>query len=326
MDWLVNSWYNAHPIRWILAPLSGVYRLVMQIRKYCYQQDVFTRYKATAPVIIVGNITAGGTGKTPFVIWLCQQFKQAGYRPGVISRGYGGNYTQKLMEVTLESDPRMTGDEPVVISSATQCPVIVSADRKASCEALVTHHGCNIIISDDGLQHYRLQRDVEIVIVDGKRLFGNEYCLPAGPLREPLTRLEDVDFTVFNAGHDHPLSMHLKHSELVQLTDHTNRIKVDGFAGQTVHAVAGIGNPHRFFEQLRSAGLTVIEHAFADHHDFQKSDLEFNDQKPIIMTEKDAVKCRSFSDDRCWYVATETIVTDHLFDSIHQLIRNKRRG
>lgn len=326
MNWLVSSWYNKHPIRWLLAPLSGVYRLIMQIRKYCYQHDFFNRYKAAVPVIIVGNITAGGTGKTPFVIWLCQQFKQAGYRPGVISRGYGGNYTQKLMEVTPESDPTITGDEPVVISSSTQCPVIVSADRKASCEALVTHHGCNIIISDDGLQHYRLQRDIEIVIVDGKRLFGNEYCLPAGPLREPLTRLEEVDFTVVNSGDNHSLSMQLTHSALIKLSDQTQTKNIADFAGATVHAVAGIGNPHRFFEQLRVAGIKIIEHAFADHHNYQMSDLQFNDQRPIIMTEKDAVKCRQFCDDRTWYVATETIVSDHLFDSINQLIRNKRRG
>lgn len=326
MNWLVKTWYSPHPIRWLLAPLSGLYRLISSMRKFCYQANILQRYQAPMPVIIVGNLTAGGTGKTPFVIWLCQQLQMAGFRPGIISRGYGGNYAEKLMEVTADSKPSITGDEPVLIARNTNCPVVVSADRKASCEHLLNNTDCNIIIADDGLQHYRLKRDIEIVIVDGKRQFGNEFCLPAGPLREPLSRLKGVDFTVFNAGKNEEVTMQLRHNKLVQVMDRQSEQPISEFVGKTVHAIAGIGNPQRFFDQLREAGINVVEHAFADHHAFQKTDLEFDDENPIIMTEKDAVKCQTFSDRRTWYMATETIVTDHLFDSIHQLIRNKQRG
>lgn len=326
MNWLVKTWYSPHPIRWLLAPLSGLYRVISSIRKQCYQAGLFSRYQAPVPVIVVGNITAGGTGKTPFVIWLSKQLRDAGFRPGIISRGYGGNYTEQLREVNVNSDPRTVGDEPVLIAKSTGCPVIVSADRKASCEKLLNDTDCNIIIADDGLQHYRLQRDIEIVIVDASREFGNGFCLPAGPLREPISRLENVDFAVYNGQSNHDYSMQLSHKAAIQLIDQAQQKNITDFAGQRVHAIAGIGNPQRFFTQLRQANIDVIEHEFADHHNFSQTDLNFNDQLPIIMTEKDAVKCQFFADERAWFIATETNVSEHLFSSIHQLIRNKQRG
>ncbi|MFT7413454.1 MAG: tetraacyldisaccharide 4'-kinase [Methylophagaceae bacterium] len=319
LQWLINSWYQPQPIRWLLWPLSLIYQAVLQLRNRLFYLGLLKQRSLTVPVIIVGNITVGGTGKTPFVIWLAKQLQQAGYRPGIISRGYGGKAELYPQKVVADSDPTIVGDEPIIISRHTSCPMVVAPDRFAAGKILLQDYDCNIIISDDGLQHYALGRDIEIVIIDGKRQFGNQLCLPAGPLREPLSRLDRVDFIVENHGSSlADYTMVLTQLHAINLVDHTTPEPLSNFIGQSVHAVAGIGNPQRFFDQLSSQGLHVISHAFDDHHPFQSKDLNFNDNKPILMTEKDAVKCQPFANSNTWYIPIEATISGKLDQHILQ--------
>jgi tetraacyldisaccharide 4'-kinase len=320
MKWLVNTWYQPHPIRWLLAPLSALYRLVITLRKRFYQLGIFKQEKQTVPVIVVGNLAVGGTGKTPFVIWLVKQLKQAGYQPGIISRGYGGSKLENPTSVSSSSNARIVGDEPVLIASETDCPVVVFPNRTQACHYLLSEFDCDIIIADDGLQHYALARDIEIVIVDDARQFGNQYCLPAGPLREPLSRLDSVNFMVVNGGTGDGYNMQLKHMEAINLQDSSQQIPLSAFQNKSVNAVAGIGNPSRFFNQLREQQITVIEHPFADHHPYSAEDLHFANNAPVLMTQKDAVKCQTFATDNMWYVKTQATISDSLLPLILQHI------
>lgn len=317
MKWLINSWYQPHPIRWLLWPLSTLYSAVISIRRSLYRLNIFKQYRLTVPVIIVGNITVGGTGKTPFVIWLVKQLQQAGLRPGIISRGYGGKAEHYPQLVTAQSNPAVVGDEPIIISRHTHCPMAVAPNRVAAGQLLVEQFDCNIIVADDGLQHYALGRDIEIVVVDGDRLFGNQYQLPAGPLREPLSRLQDVDFIVHNGGKSSTeFTMDLSQGHAINLTDPNSTIELGAFTDQAVHAVAGIGHPERFFNQLTEAGLDVSPHPFSDHHAFQKADLEFNNDKTILMTEKDAVKCQAFAKKNMWYIPINATISGKLNEQL----------
>ena len=321
--WLSESWYKPHAIRWLLSPLSALYRLVSFIRKQCYFLGIFKQHRVSVPVIIVGNISVGGTGKTPFVIFLIQHLQQQGFKPGVISRGYGGHSDNYPITVSNNSDPAIVGDEPVIIARQTNCPVVVSPTRVEAASFLLEHHECDLIVSDDGLQHYALARDIEIVLVDAQRQFGNQYCLPAGPLREPLSRLQDVDFIVYNGGsNDTEFNMTLSASHAINLSDVNVTKSITDFQGQEVHALAGIGNPKRFFNQLAQLGIYVIAHEFDDHHIFVKQDLEFNDNKTILMTEKDAVKCQFFATNNMWFIPVEASVSGNL----DQLIIQKLTG
>lgn len=317
MKCLVDSWYKPQPLRWLLWPLSVLYQLVISLRKQLYVSGVFKQHQISVPVIVVGNITVGGTGKTPFVIWLSTQLKNAGYRPGIISRGYGGHAGHYPQLVDKNSVAKLVGDEPVLIHRHTLCPMAVAPDRVAAARLLVEQHNCNIIISDDGLQHYALKRDIEIVIVDGQRQFGNQLCLPAGPLREPLNRIKQSDFIVVNSPPNNTdFSMHLEQGAAVNLSDPALTKSLDQFSGKTIHAVAGIGNPQRFFQQLRQHNMSVIEHSFTDHHSFRDLDLQFSDDLPILMTEKDAVKCQSFAKPNMWFVPIEATIQGKLLDQL----------
>lgn len=254
------------------------------------------------PVIIVGNISIGGTGKTPFTIWLIEQLREWGWRPGVISRGYGGHAAHYPLAVTVAADAAACGDEPLLIARRARCPVVVAPDRVAAAQMLLRDHDVDIIVSDDGLQHYRLARDLEICLVDGRRGLGNGALLPAGPLREQPSRLAEVQLIVVNGEgwqHADALSMHLQPAPLRHLIDEREQ-SLASLCGQRVHAVAGIGDPSRFFASLKTAGLEITLHAFADHHAFGSADFAFGDDAPIVMTEKDAVKCRAFADARMW--------------------------
>ncbi len=323
MKWLINSWYQPHPIRWLLWPLSALYSAVISIRRSLYRLNIFKQHRLTVPVIIVGNITVGGTGKTPFVIWLVKQLQQAGLRPGVISRGYGGKAESYPQIVTPQSDPTIVGDEPIIISRHTLCPMVVAPNRVAAGEMLLQQYECNIIIADDGLQHYALARDIEIIVVDSDRMFGNQYCLPAGPLREPLSRLHDIDFVVHNtANKSSAYSMNLSQGQAINLVKPELKKDLSGFINQPVHAVAGIGHPQRFFNQLSEQGLTISPHPFADHHDFKITDLQFDDDNPILMTEKDAVKCQSFAEKNMWYIPIDATINNNL----ERLILDKLAG
>lgn len=306
VHWLTQKWYQRHPSRWLLTPLSACYRSLIWLRHQAYHRGLFQQCQLSAPVIIIGNITVGGTGKTPFVIWLAQQLTEAGFKPGIISRGYGGQSLSSPQLVSADSDPRIVGDEPVLIAQRSQCPVMVFSNRVIAGKLLLASHKCDIIITDDGLQHYALKRDIEIVIVDGERQFGNQHCLPAGPLREPLSRLQSIDFLVFNGGdHPHGHKMQLQASALINLHDPTQHKPLADFAGETVHAVVGIGYPKRFFQQLRQQDISLLTHPFPDHHPYQKNDLDFPDDHPILMTEKDAVKCKVFASDNMWFLPVD---------------------
>ena len=324
MTWLINSWYENHPIRWILWPLSALYRIVIFLRQLLYRLGLFKQSTLNVPVIIVGNISVGGTGKTPFVIWLAEKLKEADFRPGIISRGYGGKTEQYPQIVTPQSDPRLVGDEPLIISRQSGCPMIVAPDRVAAARQLLKQFDCNIIIADDGLQHYALARDIEIVIVDGKRLFGNQYCLPAGPLREPLSRLNQVDFIVHN-GAETPAkyTMTTSHDHAINLANPDQTKELSSFQNKMVHAIAGIGYPKRFFDQLEAYGLSIKAHPFSDHHPYTLNDLNFNDDLDILMTEKDAVKCQHFGKKNMWYIPIKTAISgkleQHLLNKLAEL-------
>lgn len=262
--------------------------------------------RLTVPVIVVGNLTVGGTGKTPLVIAIVKCLQRAGYRPGIISRGYGGKAHSWPQQVRPDSDPVMVGDEPILIARHTGCPMAVGPDRVAAGRSLLQHADCDILVCDDGLQHYALWRDVEILVVDGVRRFGNGFCLPAGPLREPTHRKEQVDFVVTNGTTvNREYSMSYQGDTLVNLARPEISRPLTDLVEQRVHAVAGIGNPTRFFSALRRARLNVEPHAFADHYAYQQSDLDFDDDAPVIMTEKDAVKCQRFVQDNFWYLPIE---------------------
>jgi tetraacyldisaccharide 4'-kinase len=273
------------------------------------------------PVIIVGNISVGGTGKTPFTLWLAEQLLADGWHPGIISRGFGGSGSTP-QEVLANSDPAIAGDEPVLMAQRNLCPVWISRDRPAAAQALLnTHPECDVILSDDGLQHYRLQRDVEIVVVDGVRRFGNGLLLPAGPLRETTSRLRKVDAVVINGGTvaDGEYLMQLEGVHFYNLLNPEISATAADFKEQTVHAIAGIGHPERFFRHLENMGLTLQTHAYPDHHRYTAADLSFADANALLMTEKDAVKCREFADEKCWVLRVEA----HLDSALTQLIIKK---
>ena len=313
MKWLTDSWYKPRAIRFLLLPFSLLYQLVIALRRLAYQCDLLKQHQLSVPVIIVGNITVGGTGKTPTVIWLAAQLKQAGYKPGIISRGYGGHADSYPQAVRHNSDPLIVGDEPVIISQQTNCPMAVSPKRVEAAQYLIKEHHCDVIISDDGLQHYALARDIEIAVVDGFRGFGNHYCLPAGPLREPINRLRSVDFTISNGGNSHAnYVMTLNPGPVISVADKTVQQSLSDFGDQTVHSIAGIGHPDRFFNYLRESGLNIEPHYFVDHHHFKAIDLHFNDKQPILMTEKDAIKCRGFATDDMWYIPVKASINNNL--------------
>lgn len=328
MKWLTDSWYRPQLIRFLLLPFSLTYQLVIACRVLAYRTGLFNSQKLGVPVIVIGNITVGGTGKTPVVIWLAKQLIQAGFKPGIISRGYGGKAQSYPHLVEPDSDARVVGDEPVIISQHTNCPMAVSPIRAEAGQLLIDQYDCNIIISDDGLQHYALERDIEIAVVDGVRFFGNHYCLPAGPLREPLSRLRHVDFVILNGGpKESHYKMLLQAGAVINLADTSKTKSLADFHNHAVHCVAGIGHPERFFSYLSSHELIVETHDFADHHDFSATDLNFGDDKPIIMTEKDAVKCRAFANDKMWYIPVEASISGELEKHIlTKLVGSKPHG
>ncbi len=321
MSQLEDSWYAERPQLWAM-PVSWLFRGLAAARRGAYNTGLLKSYPVDVPVIVVGNISVGGTGKTPLVTWLVKLLKKAGYRPGIVSRGYGGQAKRWPQQVRIDSDPQMVGDEPVMLAQMCDCPVVAAPDRVAAAQQLLKYSDCDLIITDDGLQHYRLQRDIEIVVVDGQRRFGNGYCLPAGPLREPVSRLDEVDFVVSNgpaARGEFPMS--LVSRGLVSLLDSNRTLAFEKLISQPVHAVAGIGNPGRFFQLLKDAGFQIIEHPFADHHQFSETDLHFGDEQAILMTAKDAVKCQRYGRDNMWIVPVEAQLPDSFALRLLQMIK-----
>ncbi|KAB7627629.1 tetraacyldisaccharide 4'-kinase [Alkalilimnicola sp. S0819] len=294
-------WLDDNARSRVLLPVSGLFRGVTALRRSLYRQGLLRSHEISAPVLVVGNVFIGGTGKTPLVAWLAQRLSARGLRPGIVTRGYGGRADQWPQRVTAESDARLVGDEAVLLARRAQCPVLAGPDRVGSARLLAGE--CDLIISDDGLQHYRLRRDAEIVVFDAARGAGNGRCLPAGPLREPLSRLAGADLVVVNGGPlpRWPLSFRLRPLAWVNLRSGERRAP-DAFTGLAADAVAGIGNPARFFEQLRGLGIQADCRSFPDHHAYEAEDLPVDTGRRLLMTEKDAVKCAGLVGEQSWYL------------------------
>ena len=296
-------WYSKNIFSLLLSPLSLIYISIIYLRHTLYHLGLISITKINVPTIVIGNIVAGGTGKTPLVIWLAKHFKDKGFLPGIVSRGYGGTYLSNIELVKPTSNPLLVGDEPVIIARNTNCPVVVAKKRAKGAKKLVEKYNCNIILCDDGMQHYSLARDIEIAVIDGQRRFGNNYCFPAGPLREPKSRIFKADLIVskYNARTcEH--KMDYTYKQLVSLNELSKTIPISDLHGMTVHAIAGINNPDHFFSYLRSHKLELIIHKFPDHYSYTEDDVKFNDNFSVVMTEKDAVKCLNYSSDKHWYI------------------------
>ncbi|NMG27337.1 tetraacyldisaccharide 4'-kinase [Aromatoleum evansii] len=302
-------WRRRSLLAHLLRPLSTLFGALAATRRRRYRSDPRRVERLPVPVIIVGNIAVGGSGKTPVVDWLVRELRAAGWTPGVVSRGYGGHVGGVAL-VPADGATSLYGDEPVLLARLTGCPVAVGADRPAAANALLARHPeCDVIVSDDGLQHYRLARDVELAVVD-ERTLGNRWLLPAGPLREPLTRLREVDMVIAHGplsavvrraiGDTPVFPMRLEGDDFISLQDAAHRCRPDTFMGRRVHAVAGIGRPERFFDQLRAMGLDVVPHPFPDHHPFTAADLAFAPGEAKVLTSKDAVKCSAFASADTW--------------------------
>jgi tetraacyldisaccharide 4'-kinase len=296
-------WYGDNPVRFALAPLSWLYCALAALRRRAYRRGLFTQTRLPTRVVVVGNISVGGTGKTPLTIAIAQHLQNRGMRVGVICGAYRARSDHWPRRVDAASPAREVGDEALVIARNVAAPVFAGPKRVAAGQALLSETPCDVVISDDGLQHYALQRDIEIALVDGARGLGNGLCLPAGPLREAASRLAEVAAVVtLDPPRGPGYGMRLVADQAVALKDPGRRLALAEFRDTPVNAVAGTGNPTRFFHMLRDAGLQVCEHRYADHHPYRPSDLDFGDGLPILMTEKDAVKCLSFAGDGIWYV------------------------
>ena len=310
-QWLLKKWSTRNWLTIILLPVSLLYRLVISKKRKAFITN--PPKKHPLPIIVVGNIYVGGTGKTPVVIHLVNLLKENGYKPAVISRGYGASIDNPLM-VNSGSNAQQTGDEPLLIYSNCKVPVVVNPDRNGSVNFILENCDCDIIVSDDGLQHYALNRDVELVVFDAQKGIGNGFLLPAGPLREPLSRLSDTDFTLINGSSsfldggcfdrvnqfflDIELAVNMASGESISL-------KELGQNNTKIHAVAGIGNPERFFAQLEQHGLEITRHPYGDHFPYTEQTIDFVDGYPVVMTEKDAVKCMEFAKQDWWMVPAQ---------------------
>lgn len=307
-DRLLNAWYQGHPALIILRPLEWLYRWLTGRRRAAFVAGRREIYRAPVPVVVVGNITVGGTGKTPMILYLIEHCRARGIRVGVVSRGYGAQPPSFPWRVRAEHSAEQAGDEPLLIVQRSSVPLMIDPDRSRAVRALLAQEPLDLILSDDGLQHYCLARDLELVLIDAARGLGNKRCLPAGPLREPPERLSSVDAVLYNGSANDPAGGYgfvLHPSALVNLCS-AARVSTQHFpAAQQLHALAGIGNPQRFFTTLEQLNWRPITHAFADHANYSAAALQFAPPLPLVMTEKDAVKCRSFAQPDWWYLAVD---------------------
>jgi len=311
--WLVRQWRAPTPgAQLLLRPLSWLFRIAVAVRRQAYRLGLLRVRTLPVPVVVVGNITVGGSGKTPLVLHLVAALNAAGWKPGVVSRGHGSGESRPR-RVGRDADAAAAGDEPALIAGRGLCPVTVGSDRPAAARLLLDD--CDVIVADDGLQHLALGRDLEIAVIDGDLSAHNGRMLPAGPLREPVGRLARVDYVATRGG-DGRWRFDVRPGAPRRLNGAAGSRDLAAWAGKRVHAVAGIGVPERFFGQLEDAGLEIERHAFADHHPFTPEDLAFADDRPILMTEKDAVKCRAFASGRMWMVPAEVIDHDDLAGAV----------
>ena len=310
-----RHWERVTPVSILLYPFSLLFRAGVAARRAAYRARFFDAVRLPVPVVVVGNVVTGGTGKTPLVLWLAAFLRERGRHPGIVSRGYGGTEAGPAA-VPADGDPRRYGDEPVMMAQRASGPVWIGADRPAAARALLAAHPeCDVIVSDDGLQHYRLARDVEIVVSPAEPR--NRWMLPAGPFREPPSRAAQADAIVIHgnvpqgdaaAGPPPVFQMTLAGATFRNLLNPAASAGADRFRNRKVHAVAGIGRPQRFFDQLQAMGLDFTAHAFPDHHAFRASELEFAGAEAVLMTEKDAVKCRHHADERHWALRVDAQV------------------
>jgi tetraacyldisaccharide 4'-kinase len=333
MHWPQKYWYRrdarARAVCLPLWPLSLLFGAVAALRRAAFRLGWCKVTELPVPVVVVGNISVGGTGKTPLTIALAAQLREQQWRPGIVCRGYGGS-ARTPQAVTGDADPRVCGDEAVLLAQRSGCAVWIGADRVAAARGLLAAHpDCNLIVSDDGLQHYALGRNVDIAVIDAARGTGNGWLLPAGPLREPSARLATVNAIVLNGDGPAPalppgappaFRMALRGSRFFNLHNPQQAVDAAHFCGDNVHAIAAIGNPLRFFAHLRGLGITAHEHAWPDHHAFDRSDLAFGDEASVIMTEKDAVKCRRFADVRHWVLRVDAEIDGPLAEKIMRII------
>jgi tetraacyldisaccharide 4'-kinase len=332
----MRHWQRVTPLSAALYPVSLLYRVVVALRRAAYAHGVLGATRVGVPVVIVGNIYVGGTGKTPLVLWLARFLREHGRHPGIVSRGYGGSAAHPVA-VSTNSSAAAVGDEPMLLARRSGCPVWIGRDRVATARALLAAHPeCDVLIADDGLQHYRLARDVEIAVVDGTRGLGNGLMLPAGPLREPAARLRSVDAVVVNGepgssfdfatatlrANGVEYSMRLTGSRFRNLRDPTFEVGAEHFHGKRVFAIAGIGNPPRFFSHLENLGIAFSARAFPDHHAYVASDLAIPDADAVVMTEKDAVKCAAFATNMHWVLPVDAEVDPRLGDLVLRKLEN----
>ena len=338
MAWIERHWERVTPVSAALSPLSLLFGAAAAARRAAYRNGLFPAVRLSVPVVVAGNITVGGTGKTPFALWLAAGLRARGYRPGIVSRGYGSR-SGEPQRVLPDSDPRACGDEAVLVARRSNCDVWTGADRVAAGRSLLAaaQPACDVLISDDGLQHYALARDVEICVVDAARGFGNGWLLPAGPLRELPSRIATVDAVVLNTGHEtagHPsleripveaprFTMRLEGATFRNVLNPGRRVAAEHFRGKRVHAVAGIGHPGRFFAHLHALGVECTSHPFPDHHPFVMADLEFPAADAVLMTEKDAVKCRRFARESYWELAVDAVLDDALLEQVLRKLRSR---
>ena len=323
-----SVWKNRNPIALLLWPISLVYCAIASLRRLVYARGLVPVAQFSQPIIAVGNLTVGGTGKTPFTIWLANYLSEHGFNPGVVSRGYGRQDMSKSLMVNANSDPMEVGDEPLVIAKRTRVPVAVARNRSDAVRLLLEKTDCDIFVCDDALQHYSLAADLSIALIDAKSRFGNGYCLPAGPLREPRSRLNSVALKLVKGegrGTEH--SMRYQIAQVINVKDNKKKQTAEFLHGRKITAVAGVANPDNFFDMLQDLDIEFTGISFPDHHKFTDKDFISIDKSDVtlVMTEKDAVKCQKFARDNWWYVAIDTTVSEQfvaiLSDKISELKR-----
>ncbi|NMT63920.1 tetraacyldisaccharide 4'-kinase [Marinobacter orientalis] len=322
-------WYGDKRPLWPLYPLAWLYRAIAENRRR--RAWLARNENIPVPVVVVGNITAGGTGKSPLTSALVRLLRERGWQPVILSRGYGGKADRYPLLVTPETGPDVAGDEPVMLAAESDCPVVVDPDRKRGALWALDQKLGNILVCDDGLQHYRLPRDIELAVFDAARGIGNGALIPVGPLREPLERLASVDFVIANGGHlggiehEHQFTMNLAPTELRNLVT-GDTLSPDRLRGQPVRAVAGIGNPARFFDTLKGLGAQVRPRALPDHHRFTPEDLQSEQGEWLVMTAKDAVKCRGFAHDNAWVLAVKAGLPESFAEAFMASVNHCRQS
>ena len=321
-SYVVDSWYKKSMWLYLLYPFALLFTYFTNRKRRKYIKNKVKSYKPDIPVIVVGNLTIGGTGKTPLVKYITSQLINKGYKPGIVSRGYGGNFKETL-QVSEDTPVKETGDEAQILAKLN-VPFYIDKNRVRAVKNLIDNHDCDVIISDDGLQHYRMGRDIEINVIDGKRRLGNNLTFPAGPLRESKARLKTVDFIVNNGGptEDGEYLMNITPSKFVHLKSGKSYSVKDWPMHNQVHAVAGLGNPGRFFDLLDKLGFDIIRHPYPDHHNFLSSDIFYLDHLPIVMTEKDASKCKDFDNNKIWYLTIDADVNNKFIDDLDEKLKS----